>query len=71
MTVSVDRLKPAKVDWEQPVEVAVPRRRGRPSKQLQLPSTHTSLQPQHTRSGRQVKIPQRYISVLEEGGVAA
>ena len=46
MTVSVDhRLKPAKGDWEQPVEVAVP---SRPSKQSQLPSTPTSLQPQQS-----------------------
>ena len=31
-TISVDRLKPAHVDLEQPVEVAVPRPRGRPPK---------------------------------------
>ena len=31
-TISVDRLKPAHVDLEQPVKVAVPRPRGRPPK---------------------------------------
>ena len=69
MTVSVDRLKPAKGDREQPVEVhvAVP---SRPSKQSQLPSIPTFLQPQHTHSGRQFKLPQRYVLILEGSGVA-
>ena len=31
-TISVDRLKPAHLDMEQPVQVAKPRRRGRPPK---------------------------------------
>ena len=31
-TISVDRLKPAHLDLEQPVQVAIPRRRGRPPK---------------------------------------
>ena len=32
-TVSIDRLKPAHLDIDQPVQVAKPRRRGRPKKQ--------------------------------------
>ena len=76
-TISVDRLKPAHMDPEHPAQVAEPRPRGRPPKPPQPPSTVTTqpqtpdtpspLRPQRTRSGRQVKLPQRYISVL--GGV--
>ena len=76
-TISVDRLKPAHIDLEQPAQVAMPRPRGRPPKnpkpspttmtQHQTRDTPNALQPQHTRSGRQVKIPQQYTSVL--GGV--
>ena len=74
-TISVDRLKPAHMDPEHPAQVAEPRPRGRPPKPPQPPSTVTTqtpdtpspLGPQRTRSGRQVKLPQRYISVL--GGV--
>ena len=75
--ISVDRLKPAHMDPEHPAQVAKPRPRGRPPKNPQPSPTTTTqrqsrdkpnaLQPKHTRSGRQVKIPQRYISVL--GGV--
>ena len=65
--VSVDRLKIAHVDTEEPPQVAVPKRRGRP-KTLHRPVTKrqpgNDLRPQYTRSGRQVKCPHRYISVL-------
>ena len=60
-TISVDRLKPAHVDLEQPAQVAMPRPRGRPPKnpkpsptsmtQHQTLDTPNALQPQHTRSG--------------------
>ena len=76
-TTSADRLKPAHMDPEHPAQVAEPRPRRRPPKPPQPPSTVTTqpqtsdtpspLRPQRTRSGRQVKLPQRYISVL--GGV--
>ena len=67
-TVSVDRLKPARMDLEQPAEVAEPRRnRGRPNKYQQPQTIPDSPQPLYTRSGRQVKPPQR---VLEGSGVA-
>ena len=76
-TIPVDRLQPAHTDLEQPAQVAMPRPRGRPPKkpkpspttmtQHQTRDTPNALQLQHTRSGRQVKIPQQYISVL--GGV--
>ena len=51
-TVSVDRLKPAHLDLEHPVQVAVPKRRGRPQRlhslhlnlyKLQIPCTHSTL----------------------------
>ena len=74
-TVSVDRLKPAHIDPEFQVPVAVAKHRGRPPRKVQATSTqsHTpdSLSdiplPLHTRSGRQVNLPRRFISVL--GGV--
>ena len=74
-TVSVDRLKPAHIDPEFQVPVAVAKHGGRPSRKVQPTSTqsHTpdSLSdiplPLHTRSGRQVNLPRRFISVL--GGV--
>ena len=74
-TVSVDRLKPAHIDPEFQVPVAVAKHRGRPPRKVQPTSTqsHTpdSLSdiplPLHTRSGRQVNLPRRFISVL--GGV--
>ena len=74
-TVSVDRLKPAHVDLELPVPVAEPKHRGRPPTKVQPTSTqsytpdifsHTPL-PLQTRSGRHVRLPHRFISVL--GGV--
>jgi cleavage and polyadenylation specificity factor subunit 1 len=40
--VSADRLKPAHLDLDQPVQVAQPRRRGRPSKQAEVQVTHFS-----------------------------
>eukprot|EP00731_Ephydatia_muelleri_P021797 Em0014g388a len=74
-TVSVDRLKPAHKDPEFQVPVAVAKHRGRPPRKVQPTSSqsHTpdSLSdiplPLHTRSGRQVNLPHRFISVL--GGV--
>ena len=36
-TVSIDRLKPAHLDLDQPVQVAVPRRRGRPRTRVTQP----------------------------------
>ena len=71
-TISVDRLKPASMDPEQPSEDAQPRRRrGRPIKLPQPSPSHTTKeQPQRTRSGCPVKPLQRYISVLEGNGVA-
>ena len=74
-TVSVDRLKPAHIDPEFQVPVAVAKHRGRPPRKVQPTSSqsHTpdSLSdiplPLHTRSGRQVNLPHRFISVL--GGV--
>ena len=70
-TISVDRLKPAHMDLEQPAEVAEPRRRrGRPVKQQTNQTIPVPSQPLYTRSGRQVKPTQRYISVLEGSGVA-
>ena len=76
-TISVDRLKPAHIDPEQPLLLPEPVHRGRPQKkpnpsptatQVPTPSTPPPNPPPHrTRSGRQVKQPQRYISVL--GGV--
>ena len=62
------------MDLEHPVKVVEPRRRGRPPKHPPsspdyVPRNKTSngIQLQSTRSGRQVKVPLRYISVL--GGV--
>ena len=70
-TISVDRLKPACLDLEQPAEVAEPRRhRGRPKKYQQSQTISGPPQPLYTRSGRQVKPPLQYISVLEGSGVA-
>ena len=73
-TVSTDRLKPACVGMSQPVQVSVPKPRGRPKTNPQEPPQHglyPSRQPQYyTRSGRRVRKPQQY-SVLEGSGVAA
>ena len=63
-TVSVDRLKPAHVDLEQPVQVAVPRPRGRPPKFPNRTNTSTFVHsdsktgPVYTRSGRRIRPPQ-------------
>ena len=78
-TISVDRLKPAHLDLEHAAQATESRTHGRPRNnpqslptagtrhQMQATENPSGLQPQYTRSGRQVKIPQRYISVL--GGV--
>ena len=62
-TVSIDRLKPAHLDVDQPVRVAQPRRRGRPPR-VQLPALAAPPQPAmpspaivKTRSGRSVRQP--------------
>ena len=74
-TIAVDRLKPAHVSEDNPVKVAMPRRRGRPPHKPAAAAADdtapsSSVQPRSTRSGRQVKSPQRYISVLGGSGVA-
>lgn len=51
-TVSVDRLKPAHLDVDQPVQVAQPRRRGRPPLQPKPHSSPPPGTPYTTRSGR-------------------
>ena len=62
-TISVDRLKPAHVDLEQPVRVAVPRPRGRPPKPPNRTNTSTFVHsdstndPKCTRSGRRIRPP--------------
>ena len=60
-TVSVDRLKPAHLDVDQPVIVANPRRRGRPPKidQPDLPVPNTSSTPADTDTSRTVSTPVR------------
>ena len=73
-TITVNRLKPAHIDLEHP---SVPQPHRRPLQNPQPAHTGTtqhhnpdapnSLQQQCTRSGRCIKPPQRYISVL--GGV--
>ncbi|KAK3865932.1 hypothetical protein Pcinc_028493 [Petrolisthes cinctipes] len=50
--VSVDRLKPAHLDVDQPVQVAQPRRRGCPKLQPKPPSSPLPGTPYTTRSGR-------------------
>ena len=71
-TVSVDRLKPAHIDPEFQVPVAVAKHRGRPPRKVQPTSTQSHIPhslsdiplPLHTWSGRQVNLPLRFISVL-------
>lgn len=61
--VSIDRLKPAHVDIDQPVHVAVPPRRGRPPQQpiAAAPARAQARNPpvptMYTRSGRQSRTP--------------
>jgi len=40
--VSIDRLKPAQLDLDQPVQLALPRPRGRPRKSPSVPSSSTN-----------------------------
>ena len=78
-TITVDRLKPAHLDLDCPVEVAQPRPRGGPrgstshqtsgTTKIRQPSS-TDL-PHCTRSGRQVNRPHRYIPFLGGGGGVA
>jgi len=66
--VSVDRLKPAHLDVDQPVSFAVPPRRGRPPTRLSttpVPSSSVSSKsdiclPTRTTSGREVRRPARF-----------
>ena len=70
--VTVDRLKPARLDLDFPVEVAQPRPRGRPrgssshqaKRPIEVNQPSTTSRPYHTRSGRQVNRPLRYIPFL-------
>ncbi|XP_062500882.1 uncharacterized protein LOC134178106 [Corticium candelabrum] len=71
--ITVDRLKPAHLNLEHPVPIAKPRRCGRPPRpppsspnSVTQSQTSTDIRPQHTRSGRHVQVPQRYLSVLGE-----
>lgn len=57
-TVSVDRLKPAHLDIDEPVRVAQPRPRGRPPSR-QLPPSPQPAQSRNTRSGRISRQPDR------------
>ena len=68
--ITIDRLKPAHLDVDGPVPIAEPNPRGRPSRTQHTRSTTNfqptpnpapNLQPQRTRSGRQVHQPQRYM----------
>ena len=68
--ITIDRLKPAHLDVDGPVPIAKPNPRGRPSRTEPTRSTTNfqptpnpapNLQPQRTRSGRQVHQPQRYM----------
>ncbi len=63
-TISIDRLKPAYLDPEQPIPDIARRPRGRPRQPSSCVDPSTS---KCTRSGRAVRPPRRYISVL--GGV--
>lgn len=82
-TISIDRLKFAHIDPEFPNLATTPKR-GRPpnnsptlangqssNTNLQSQLTPQTVKPQHTRSGRQVKVPTRFIQVLGGSGVAA
>ena len=72
-TVSVDRLKPAHLDIDQPVQVAQPKPRGRPKRdraqQTHLPMPPDPSQPRPemtagtatTRSGREIRPPGRFL----------
>ncbi len=71
-TISIDRLKPAHMDLEQPVDTFQPSRRGRPRKtSLQTTANSKPLtfdrkpsKIRNTRSGRIIITPDRFISVL-------
>lgn len=78
--ISVDRLKPAFVDLEHPVAVSEPKNCGLPPNKDRLvipnqPQERTEIadpvQPRRTKSGHQVNLPRRYISVLGGSGVEA
>ncbi|XP_045136327.1 uncharacterized protein LOC123519259 [Portunus trituberculatus] len=70
-TVSIDRLKPAHLDIDQPVHVAQPCRRGRPPSHPQPPSTRPASTPTTTRSGRLPRRPDRLQYSGSGGGYVA
>ena len=67
-TIRVDRLKPAQLDVDSPVEVAQPRSRGGPrgssshqaSGPIKVKQPSSTDVPHRTRSGRQVNRPSHY-----------
>lgn len=67
--ISIDRLKPAHLDMDQPVEMARPRPRGRPRLPPEKRVVEPTQPPQHdptpgrataTKSGREVRLPRRF-----------
>ncbi|XP_078264112.1 uncharacterized protein LOC144598103 [Rhinoraja longicauda] len=75
--VSIDRLKPAHLDIDQPVRVARPRPRGRPPLRVPPPVSPTVPPPAplstdyRTRSGRVVRPPVRFVPPDLGGGTVA
>jgi hypothetical protein len=59
-TISVDRLKPAHLDIDQPVLLFQPRRRGRPTSSTSAPPAAGPPAPACTRSGRPIHRPPRF-----------
>ena len=68
-TITVDRLKPARLELDSPMVVAQPRPRGRPrgsssywaSEPAKVKQSFTTDLPHHTRSGRLLTRPHHYI----------
>uniref|UniRef100_A0A5S6QBJ1 Integrase catalytic domain-containing protein n=1 Tax=Trichuris muris TaxID=70415 RepID=A0A5S6QBJ1_TRIMR len=72
--VSIDRLKPAHLDMDQPVQLFRPRRRGRPPKVRDPPPylppvTHSDRI--YSRSGRPIRKPRHLLHSVLEGGCVA
>lgn len=63
-TVSIDRLKPAHLDFAKPVQVAAPRPRGRPALRRNLPAPSARV----TRSGRTSRPPVNLLYSGSGGG---